>query len=111
MGDAQIALRGELGDARVRVTQVGPAGERAYTMARAFNAREGLTAVDDHLPARFFEPFREGPSTGNALPPEDFERARVMFYQMMGWDEQTGAPAPWKLHELGVGWIADQLCR
>jgi aldehyde:ferredoxin oxidoreductase len=34
-----------------------------------------------------------------------------MFYHMMGWDEQTGAPAPWKLHELGVGWIADQLCR
>ena len=87
------------------------AGERAYTMARAFNAREGLKDHDDSLPARFFEPFREGPSAGNALPADEFERARVMFYHMMGWDEQTGAPASWKLHQLGVGWIAGQLCR
>ena len=88
------------------------AGERAYTMARAFNAREGFTAAEDCLPARFFEPFEEGPSAGNALPPEEFDRARVTFYQMMGWDEQTAAPKAWKLHELGVGWVADELyCR
>jgi aldehyde:ferredoxin oxidoreductase len=85
------------------------AGERIYTLARAFNAREGFTAADDCLPARFFEPFRGGPAAGNALPPEEFERARVTFYQMMGWDEQTAAPAAWKLHELGVGWVADEL--
>ncbi len=85
------------------------AGERAYTMARAFNAREGFTAADDRIPARFFEPFREGPSAGNALPPQEFARALCTFYRMMGWDEQTGAPAAWKLHELGVGWVADML--
>jgi aldehyde:ferredoxin oxidoreductase len=44
------------------------AGERAYTVARAFNAREELTTADDRLPTRFVEPFREGPSAGNALP-------------------------------------------
>ena len=87
------------------------AGERAYTMARAFNAREGFTAADDKIPARFFEPFREGPSAGNALPPEEFDRARITFYQMMGWDEHTGVPTGWKLHELGVGWVADELRR
>jgi len=85
------------------------AGERAYTMARAFNAREGLTAADDRLPTRFFEPFREGPSAGNALPVEGFDRARTTFYQMMGWNPQTGAPEEWKLHELGVGWVAEEL--
>ncbi len=87
------------------------AGERAYTMARAFNAREGITAAEDRLPGRFFEPFREGPSAGNALPPEEFEQARVLFCKMMGWDPQTGAPEAWKLHELGVGWVADELKR
>ena len=87
------------------------AGERAYTMARAFNAREGFTATDDKIPARFFEPFREGPSAGNALPADEFERARITFYQMMGWDEHTGVPTGWKLHELGVGWVADELRR
>jgi aldehyde:ferredoxin oxidoreductase len=65
------------------------AGERAYTMAQAFNAREGFTAAEDRLPARFFEPFDEGPSAGNALPPDEFDRARVAFYQMMGWDGHT----------------------
>lgn len=85
------------------------AGERAYTMARAFNAREGFTAADDTIPWRFFEPFQEGPSAGNALPREGFEQARVLFCQMMGWDERTGAPHAWKLHELGVGWVADKL--
>jgi len=86
-------------------------GERAYTLARAFNAREGFTADDDKIPARFFEAFREGPSAGNALPPDEFDQARITFYQMMGWDEQTGVPTAWKLHELGVGWVADELRR
>jgi aldehyde:ferredoxin oxidoreductase len=85
------------------------AGERAYTMARAFNAREGLTAADDRIPWRFFEPFKEGPSAGNALPIEGFEQARVTFCRMMGWDPHTGAPEDWKLHELGVGWVADAI--
>jgi aldehyde:ferredoxin oxidoreductase len=86
-------------------------GERVYTMARAFNAREGFTAEDDCIPDRFFEPFMEGPSAGNALPVEEFEHARVTLYHMMGWDERTGVPTEWKLHELGVGWVADELRR
>jgi aldehyde:ferredoxin oxidoreductase len=81
------------------------AGERAYTMARAFNTREGFTAADDRLPHRFFEPL----PSGKALPREEFDCARITFYQMMGWDEETAAPAAWKLHELGVGWVADEL--
>jgi len=86
-------------------------GERAYTMARAFNAREGFTAEQDVLPDRFFQPFQEGPSQGNALPRDEFARARTTFYQMMGWDEQTAVPHVWKLQELGVGWVADKLRR
>lgn len=86
------------------------AGERAYTMARAFNAREGFTVADDIISPRFFEPFRDGPSAGNAPPRAEFERARALLYRMMGWDER-GIPAAWKLHELGVGWVADELRR
>jgi aldehyde:ferredoxin oxidoreductase len=80
------------------------AGERAYSLARLFNARQGLDVEGDRLPSRFFEAFQEGPSAGNALPHEEFQRARGLFYRMMGWDEATGAPAEWKLHQLGVGW-------
>jgi aldehyde:ferredoxin oxidoreductase len=82
------------------------AGERAYSLARLFNAREGLNTDGDRLPARFFEAFREGPSAGNALPREQFERARMWFYEMMGWDQVTGAPTECKLHQLGVGWAS-----
>jgi aldehyde:ferredoxin oxidoreductase len=28
---------------------------------------------------------------------------------MMGWDEQTGVPREAKLHELGIGWVVDEL--
>lgn len=82
-------------------------GERVYNMARAFNAREGLTAAQDCLPRRFFEQFKEGPSATNKIDPEIFQKALGTFYQMMGWDTLTAAPMPWKLVELGVGWIAD----
>lgn len=85
------------------------AGERAYTLARAFNSREGFTAEDDRLPDRFFEPFEEGPSEGNALPRETFEAARTTFYRMMGWDPETGAPEEWKLEELDVAWVIDAM--
>ncbi len=85
------------------------AGERVYTMARAFNAREGLDAAQDRLPERFFERFKAGPSANNHIDPEIFNQALITFYQMMGYDTCTGAPLPWKLHELGVGWIANVL--
>jgi len=86
-------------------------GERVYTLARAFNAREGFLAADDRLPDRFFEPLGEGPAAANALSRDEFAQARTLFYQMMGWDEQTAAPRAWKLHELGVGWVAEELQR
>jgi len=84
-------------------------GERAYTMARAFNAREGFTSEDDRIPSRFFESFDEGPSAGNRIDPDAFEQACVAFYKMMGWDGETGIPTDWKLQELGVGWVVDTL--
>jgi aldehyde:ferredoxin oxidoreductase len=35
------------------------------------------------------------------------EQALSLFYDMMGWDHETGAPLPWKLHELGLGWLIE----
>jgi aldehyde:ferredoxin oxidoreductase len=84
-------------------------GERAYTMARAFNVREGLSSMDDRIPARFFESFAEGPSAANKIVPADFDEACLTFYKMMGWDGETGIPTDWKLQELGVGWVADAI--
>ena len=39
-------------------------GERAATLARVFNLREGFTAADDTLPKRIFTKFASGPLAG-----------------------------------------------
>lgn len=80
-------------------------GERANMMARLFNQREGFTAADDTLPARLFEPLRNGPLAGRALNREEFRRALQLYYQMVGWDDR-GVPTAGKLAELGLNWAA-----
>ena len=76
-------------------------GERANTMARLFNNREGFTPADDTLPSRLFEPLGSGAVAGQALDREEFARALQLYYQMAGWDEK-GVPGPAKLAELGL---------
>jgi aldehyde:ferredoxin oxidoreductase len=83
-------------------------GERATTMARAFNVREGFTKDDDWLPERLFEPIGAGAQKGTKLSKEVLERARILYYQMMGWDE-AGVPTQGKLEELDIGWVIDKL--
>jgi aldehyde:ferredoxin oxidoreductase len=82
-------------------------GERVFDMARVFNYRCGFRAQDDAPPYRFFEPVENGPNQGTYIPKEAMEQALSLFYDMMGWDHETGAPLPWKLHELGLGWLIE----
>ncbi|MFH1032139.1 MAG: aldehyde ferredoxin oxidoreductase family protein [Chloroflexota bacterium] len=76
--------------------------ERVLTLARLFNIREGLTAADDNLPKRFFQPKTDGILADKPLNPADFERAKSYYYTLMGWDEHTGVPLPEKLVELEI---------
>jgi aldehyde:ferredoxin oxidoreductase len=77
-------------------------GERTTTLARLFNAREGFTRGDDHLPDRIFEPLESGSLTGVKLDREQFERALDTYYEMMGWDVATGIPREPRLHQLNI---------
>ena len=90
------------------VLELQEIGERVYQMAREFNRRCGQAAADDVPAQRFFEPLENGPHAGSKIPPEDFERALSVFYDLMGWDHETGAPADWKLYSLGLDWIVEQ---
>jgi aldehyde:ferredoxin oxidoreductase len=83
-------------------------GERAATMARAFNAREGLGPDLGRLPGRFHKRLPAGPLHSVALEREGMARAREGFYGMMGWDPKTGVPARGKLQELGIGWVEER---
>jgi aldehyde:ferredoxin oxidoreductase len=83
-------------------------GERVVNMARVFNLREGLTAADDELPKRFFEPVSRGALKGTAIDAEAMNRAKRTFYVLMGWDPITGVPTQEKLEELGIGWAVSE---
>jgi len=85
------------------------ASERALNLARCFNVREGFTTLDDTLPERLFEELSFGSRKGSKLHSEQFDSALRMYYEMMGWDHTTGIPTAGKLHELDLGWAAQQL--
>jgi len=77
-------------------------GERGNTLARLFNVREGFTAEDDVLPGRMHEGIGNGALRGQRIDPGEFLAARRTYYEMAGWDPETGRPRPAKLAELGV---------
>ncbi len=83
-------------------------GERAITLGRAFNVREGFTPADDRLPKRFFSP----PLKGNlaekqqAVDPARMEEMVHTYYYLMGWDQETGVPTRPTLERLGLDWAA-----
>ena len=83
-------------------------GERALTLARAFNVREGLGRKDDRLPERFFSPHPTTEPKGVAVDREALARAVTTYYGMMGWDGD-GVPTEARLHELGIGWAIGKM--
>src|SRR5256885_413144 len=78
-------------------------GERNNTLARMFNNREGFTPADDVLPQRMHEGIGNGAIKGARIDPDEFLAARKTYYEMAGWDPQTGKPTDAKLAELGIG--------
>jgi aldehyde:ferredoxin oxidoreductase len=80
-------------------------GERHANMARIFNLREGFTSKDDTLPDRFFNPMEGGTLKGKKIDKEQFSKAIETYYQMMGWDPETGVPKKEKLAELDLDWL------
>ena len=72
-------------------------GERIFTLQRLLNIKYGVTRKDDTLPAKIFEPAREGSRAGKI--PVPFELALERYYKLRGWDER-GIPKKEKLTEL-----------
>jgi aldehyde:ferredoxin oxidoreductase len=87
------------------------ATERSLAMARAFNTMAGFTAEDDVLPERFFEPLQGGTLKGKTLDRDEFYATRDIVYDMLGWDRQTASPKRWKLYELGLDWVTEELAQ
>ena len=76
-------------------------GEKAIQLSRLFNLRSGLSAKDDTLPERMFEPLLNGAHEGDSINKADFDKAVSTYYEMMGWDKE-GWPTYGKFAELGL---------
>jgi aldehyde:ferredoxin oxidoreductase len=85
-------------------------GERANTMARLFNLREGFDAADDVLPSRMFEPLQNGALVGKALDRKEVDSALQLYYEEAGWNTQ-GVPTDTKLAELHLTGISDDIAK
>ena len=84
-------------------------GERAHTIKKAFNIREGWTREDDHLPWRWQnEPMLEGPSAGYVVTEEELEYLKDIYYQAKGWTKEGLIPKD-KLIALGMEDIAQEI--
>ena len=84
-------------------------GERAINLCRAFNTREGFSRKDDTLPERLSEPLPDGQYKGQKISKEELRSMLDNYYEIRGWDRETGIPTAAKLKELGLGFAADQL--
>jgi len=80
-------------------------GERAVTMARMFNVREGISTAEDALPDRFFEPLHEGEADEKRLDRKAFGENLRLYYEAMGWDPQTAVPTDGRLAYLRLEWL------
>jgi aldehyde:ferredoxin oxidoreductase len=75
-------------------------GERINTLARVFNAREGLVRQQDTLPARnLTQPLQgSGPAKGQVV---ELDPMLDEYYTQMDWD-QNGVPISDCLRKLGL---------
>ena len=86
------------------------ASERVYNLTRAINVLRGLTAQEDWLPDRAFdEPVPDGVVKGARLDRERFRGLLRAYYELRGWDPETGIPTEAKLKELGLEDVASAL--
>jgi aldehyde:ferredoxin oxidoreductase len=84
-------------------------GERAHTMKKAFNIREGWTREEDHLPYRWHhDPMTKGPSAGHVVTEEELEYLKDLYYEAKGWTEEGLIPKS-KLIELGMDDLAEEI--
>jgi len=84
-------------------------GERAHTIKKAFNIREGWTREDDTLPWRWMhEVMKEGPSAGHMVSDEELEYMKDLYYDAKGWTKEGLIPKE-KLVALGMEDVAEEI--
>jgi aldehyde:ferredoxin oxidoreductase len=91
----------------VTVNELLTVGERRLNLLRAFNAREGIGRSEDKLPKKMFKALQGGDSDGVSLTEAEIETALDIYYELAGWDVETGMPTKTRLKELGLEWAVE----
>ena len=85
------------------------AGERIWTLEKAFNVREGWTEEDDYPAPRLMEtPINEGVAKGAVITRDEFKLMHKAYFKERGWAEDGMLPKK-KLKELGLNKIAKDI--
>jgi aldehyde:ferredoxin oxidoreductase len=77
-------------------------GRRISNLLRVFNLRCGLTPGIERPSKRYASVPVDGPMKGRDIK-EHWDRMRDRYYELMGWDVETGRPLPETLRSLGLG--------
>ncbi|MCJ7519499.1 MAG: aldehyde ferredoxin oxidoreductase family protein [Anaerolineaceae bacterium] len=84
-------------------------GQRAHTIKKAFNIREGWKRSDDDLPWRWkHDPMTKGPSAGHVTTDKELEYMKDLYYAAKGWTKEGLIPKK-KLIDLGMSDVAEQI--
>ena len=85
------------------------AGERIWTLEKAFNIREGWTEQDDYPAPRIMEdPITSGIAKGSHVTKSEFRRLHKAYFKERGWSK-SGIPTKAKLLGLGLDSVAAEI--
>jgi len=77
------------------------AGLRIVNLARIYNIRQGHTRSLDAPSPRYGSTPVDGPFVGKSFV-HSLDHMLDVYYQTMGWDDETGRPLPETLKRLGL---------
>lgn len=83
-------------------------GLRAVNIMRAFNLRSGIRREHDRPSGRYGSTPVNGPTAGISIMPH-WDAMLRNYYELLGWDPETGKPLPETLKDLGIGHVSKDL--
>lgn len=96
---------------RITVGRLSEMGERIHNVEKAFNVRVGMSRKDDYPPQRFLESTTSNRISEEHLEPAKYESMLDEYYELRGWQVETGLPTKQRLVDLGLGEVAEELER
>ncbi|MBI4537866.1 MAG: hypothetical protein HY712_07910 [candidate division NC10 bacterium] len=86
---------------RLTVPEIMKIGRRVITQLRVFNFRHGLDPSLEAPSVRYGSTPSDGPAQGKSIAPY-FKWMKSFYFELMGWEPDTGRPLPETLRSLGL---------